>query len=92
MCLLSFLARESGIDAAAADKFPGAEVKYGSTAPLGSEIPSEQGGGQQRGTGKMTKAGDFDQGEAGDGPEDVTRKKEQDRPGDDDARINVNVK
>lgn len=37
----------------------------------------------------MTKAGDFDQGEAGEGPEDVAARKAQDAGGDDNARENI---
>lgn len=37
----------------------------------------------------MTKAGDFDQGEAGEGPEEVARRKEREVPGEDTVRGNV---
>jgi hypothetical protein len=67
-------AKESGVDAAVENKFPGADVTYGSAA-TGREIPPEQGGGLQRGTGRITKGVDFEKGEAGEGPEDVARRK-----------------
>lgn len=43
----------------------------------------------QKGTGKLTKAEDFDQGEAGEGPEDILKRREQDNGGDDDIRGNI---
>lgn len=92
MILSSPPATESGVDASAEHKFPGSEVTYGSAASGAGdnrEIPSEEGGAQQRGTGRMTKAGDFDQGEAGEGPEDVARRREQDNSGSDDVRANL---
>lgn len=55
----------------------------------GRTIPPEQGGDIQKGTGKMTKAEDFDQGEAGEGPEDVLKRREVDAGGDDDIRTNI---
>ena len=51
------------------------------------EIPVEEGGGIQRGTGKPTKAGDFDQGEAGEGPEDVRRRINQEKGGENDNDV-----
>ncbi|ERF73331.1 hypothetical protein EPUS_03164 [Endocarpon pusillum Z07020] len=88
----SSTATESGVDASAEHKFPGSKVSYGSAASGAGdnrEIPSEEGGAQQRGTGRVTKAGDFDQGEAGEGPEDVATQREQDNSGSDDVRANV---
>lgn len=92
--LSSPTATESGVDATAENKFPGSQVTYGSAASGAGdnrEIPSEEGGAQQRGTGRMTKAGDFDQGEAGEGPEDVARRREEDdsEAGSDTVRGNV---
>lgn len=49
----------------------------------------EEGGGIQRGTGKVTKAGDFEGGEAGEGPEDISKKALENRPGDNDVRENI---
>lgn len=69
-------------------KFPGSTAEYGSKvsgAGDNREIPEEEGGGFQRGTGRPTKAGDFDQGEAGEGPEDIARKEAERRPGDQDT-------
>lgn len=86
------IARESGVDATAENKFPGADVTYGSAASGAGDnrdIPTEEGGGQQRGTGRMTKAGDFDQGEAGMGPDDLKRRKEEEMGGEDDVRGNI---
>ena len=37
----------------------------------------------------MTKAGDFDQGEAGEGPEDVSRRRAEEEGGEDDVRGNI---
>lgn len=37
----------------------------------------------------MTKAGDFDQGEAGEGPEDIALRKQEELGGDDSVRGNV---
>ena len=39
----------------------------------------------------MTKAGDFDQGEAGEGPEDIAKRRQAEFPGEDDVRGNVKV-
>lgn len=67
-------------------------MTYGSAASGAGdnrEIPTEEGGGQQRGTGRMTKAGDFDQGEAGMGPEDVAKKIAEEEGGRDDMRENI---
>ena len=46
----------------------------------------EEGGVVQKGTGRLTKAKDFDQGEAGEGPEDATRKYADDFGGEQDAQ------
>ncbi len=53
------------------------------------DIPPEEGGDVQKGTGRLTKAGDFDQGEAGEGPEHVAARKAQDAGGEDDVRGNI---
>ena len=68
-------------------KFPGSTAEYGShVSGVGDnrDIPVEEGGGIQKGTGRLTKAGDFDQGEAGEGPEDVLRKRREQNPGSDE--------
>jgi hypothetical protein len=52
-------------------------------------IPPSEGGDIQKGTGKTTKASDFDQGFAGEGPEDVTARRAADTGGDDDIRSNI---
>ncbi|KAK6378986.1 hypothetical protein LTS17_006689 [Exophiala oligosperma] len=83
---------ESGIDQSVTNKFPGSTAEYGSKvsgAGNNREIPPEEGGGTVKGTGRPTKAGDFDQGEAGEGPEAVAARRAQDRGGDDDVRSNV---
>lgn len=51
----------------------------------GREIPPEQGGDIQKGTGRVTKDTDFDQGEAGQGPEDVARERAQNYGGEQDV-------
>lgn len=53
------------------------------------DIPPEEGGDVQKGTGRLTKAGDFDQGEAGEGPEDVAARRAQDAGGEDDVKGNI---
>jgi hypothetical protein len=78
---------ESGIDASVTRKFPGSTAEYGSHvsgAGDNRDIPIEEGGDIQKGTGRPTKAGDFDQGEAGEGPEDILRKREAENPGSDE--------
>ncbi|EHY58604.1 hypothetical protein HRR83_007327 [Exophiala dermatitidis] len=83
---------ESGIDQSVTDKFPGSTAEYGSKvsgAGNNREIPPEEGGDVQKGTGRPTKAGDFDQGQAGEGPEHVSAKQAAERPGDDSVRSNV---
>ncbi|RVX75328.1 hypothetical protein B0A52_00681 [Exophiala mesophila] len=83
---------ESGIDQSVTNKFPGSTAEYGSKvsgAGDNREIPVEEGGGIQRGTGRVTKAGDFEQGEAGDGPEDVSAKYAQEHGGNNDVRSNI---
>ena len=81
-------ARESGIDQSVTEKFPGSTAEYGSkTSGQGDnrEIPVEEGGDIQKGTGRPTKAGDFDQGEAGEGPEDVSRRRAEEFGGENDV-------
>ena len=71
-------------------KFPGSTAEYGSKvsgAGNNREIPPEEGGDIQRGTGRVTKAGDFDQGEAGEGPEDVSRRVANERAGYNDNDV-----
>jgi len=74
------------------NKFPGSTAEYGSkTSGAGDnrEIPEEEGGGIQKGTGRPTKAGDFDQGEPGEGPEQVAERRAQEYGGENDVRSNV---
>ncbi|KAK5081311.1 hypothetical protein LTS08_004494 [Lithohypha guttulata] len=83
---------ESGIDQSVTNKFPGSTAEYGShTSGAGNnrDIPPSEGGDIQKGTGRMTKAGDFDQGEAGEGPEDIALRKQEELGGDDSVRGNV---
>jgi len=83
---------ESGIDQSVTAKFPGSTAEYGSKvsgAGDNREIPLEEGGGIQKGTGRVTKAGDFEQGEPGEGPEDVARKYAEQHGGEDDVRGNI---
>lgn len=85
---------ESGIDQSVESKFS----QYGATADYGSHvsgagnnrvIPPSEGGGVQKGTGRPTKAGDFDQGAPGEGPEDVSRRVAESYGGEDDVRSNI---
>ena len=74
------------------NKFPGSTAEYGSKvsgAGDNREIPLEEGGDIQKGTGRVTKAGDFEQGEPGEGPEHVRQKYEQQFGGNDDVRGNI---
>ena len=48
------------------------------------DIPVEEGGDIQKGSGRLTKAGDFDQGGAGEGPEGILRMREEQNPGSDE--------
>ena len=73
-------------------KFPGSTAEYGSKvsgAGDNREIPVEEGGDIQRGTGRPTKAGDFDQGAPGEGPEHLKEQNEQQFGGNDDVRSNI---
>jgi len=90
----TFTADESGIDQSADNKFSefGAQSNYGSSvsgAGNNRDIPPEEGGDIQKGTGRMTKAGDFDQGAPGEGPEDVSKRQAQAYGGDDSVRDNI---
>lgn len=92
LMLTSALAEESGIDQSVTNKFPGSTAEYGSKvsgAGNNREIPPEEGGDVVKGSGRMTKAGDFDQGEAGEGPEDVAARQARDAGGDDSVRDNI---
>jgi len=83
----AFPATESGIDTSVTRKFPGSTAEYGSHvsgAGDNRDIPVEEGGDIQKGTGRLTKARDFDQGEAGEGPEDILKKREDENPGSDE--------
>ena len=69
-------------------KFPGSTAEYGSKvsgAGDNREIPVEEGGDIHKGTGRPTKARDFDQGEAGEGPEYIAREAAEERGGDQDT-------
>jgi len=90
--MLTSEAQESGIDQSVTNKFPGSTAEYGShTSGAGNnrDIPLEEGGDIQKGTGRLTKAGDFDQGAAGEGPEDVSRRQAEENGGDDSVRNNI---
>jgi hypothetical protein len=90
--LTSSPADESGIDQSVTNKFPGSTAEYGSKvsgAGDNREIPVEEGGDIQKGTGRPTKAGDFDQGAPGEGPEDISRRAAEDRGGDNDVVSNT---
>jgi len=85
---------ESGIDQSVEKKFS----QYGATADYGShvsgagnnrDIPISEGGDIQKGTGRLTKAGDFDQGAPGEGPEDVAKREAEAYGGDDSVRSNI---
>ncbi|KAB2568528.1 hypothetical protein BFW01_g9895 [Lasiodiplodia theobromae] len=76
---------ESGVDLNRAERFPGAEVMYGSAA-TGREIPVEHGGDFQKGTGRPTKDYDF---EGPGGPEDKRRIYSEQNPGNADVFENV---
>jgi len=95
LALTSFsLADESGIDQGADAKFSefGAQSNYGSSASGAGnnrDIPVEEGGDIQKGTGRLTKAGDFDQGAPGEGPEDVAKRQAEAYGGDDSVRSNI---
>ena len=57
-------------------------AEYGSHV-LGAgdnNILVEEGGGIQKGTRRLTQAGDFDQGEAGERPQDILRKRKEQNP------------
>jgi hypothetical protein len=74
------------------NRFPGSTAEYGSKvsgAGNDREIPPEEGGDVVKGAGRMTKAGDFDQGEAGKGPEDVARQRAKEQGGSDGVRENI---
>ena len=83
-------ALESGIDQGVTQKFPGSTAEYGSHvsgAGNNRDIPPQEGGDIQKGTGRLTKAGDFDQGAPGEGPEDVSRRLATERGGDNDNDV-----
>ncbi|KAK5456900.1 hypothetical protein LTS15_004680 [Exophiala xenobiotica] len=83
---------ESGIDQSVTNKFPGSTAEYGSKvsgAGNNRDIPLEEGGDIQKGTGRLTKAGDFDQGEPGEGPEHIAARRAQEFGGEDDVRSNI---
>ncbi|KAI9824634.1 MAG: hypothetical protein M1819_000835, partial [Sarea resinae] len=85
---LSSSTTESGVDEAAASNFPGSTVQYGSAASGAGdnrEIPLSEGGDIQKGTGRPTKAGDF---EGPGGPETKRDIYETAQPGNDDVQSN----
>lgn len=80
---------ESGVDEGVTSKFPGVKVTTGSAASGAGdnrEIPFDEGGDFQKGTGRLTKARDFE-GEGG--PETKRDIYAQEQPGSDDVRDNV---
>lgn len=80
---------ESGVDESVRQKFPGADVTYGSAASGAGdnrEIPLSEGGSINPSTGKPYKARDF---EGVGGPEDKARIYEQEQGGNDDIRSNI---
>ncbi|KAF2139244.1 uncharacterized protein K452DRAFT_232770 [Aplosporella prunicola CBS 121167] len=80
---------ESGVDARAAERFPGGSVTIGSAASGAGgnrEIPFEEGGDIQKGTGRPTKARDF---EGFGGPEDKARAYAKEQGGADSVRGNI---
>lgn len=85
--MLIVTAEESGIDQSVMNKFPGSTAEYGShTSGQGNnrDISVKEGGDIQKGTGRLTKAGDFDHSEAGEGPEDVARRRADENGGGND--------
>ncbi|KAI9707995.1 MAG: hypothetical protein M1820_004414 [Bogoriella megaspora] len=80
---------ESGVDESVRQKFPGADVTYGSAASGAGdnrEIPLEEGGEINPVTGQPTKARDF---EGPGGLADKARLLEETNPGSDDVQSNV---
>lgn len=86
-CLLQG-AEESGVDQSVTSKFPGSIPDGSHTSGAGSrrDGPPEDSGGSRKDTGHVTKAGDFDQGAAREGPEDVARTRAAEHGGEDDVR------
>ncbi|KAI1612510.1 hypothetical protein EDD37DRAFT_648051 [Exophiala viscosa] len=83
---------ESGIDTSVTNKFPGSTAEYGSHvsgAGNNRDIPVEEGGDIQKGTGRLTKAGDFDQGEPGEGPEHIAKRRAEEFGGENDVPSNT---
>lgn len=73
-------------------KFPGSTAEYGShVSGTGDnrDIPESEGGDVQKGTGRLTKAGDFEDGEPGEGPEDLAKQRAEQFGGEDDVRSNI---
>ncbi|EKG12390.1 hypothetical protein MPH_10507 [Macrophomina phaseolina MS6] len=80
---------ESGVDVSRAQQFPGGDVRYGSSASGAGdnrEIPLEEGGDIQKGTGRPTKAGDF---EGVGGPEDKAQIYRDNYGGNNDVTENI---
>lgn len=92
--MLTEPADESGINQGVETKFK----EFGATADYGShvsgagnnrDIPPSEGGDVVKGVGRLTKAGDFDQGAPGEGPEDVSRRRAENYGGENDVRSNI---
>ncbi|KAF2458661.1 hypothetical protein BDY21DRAFT_362885 [Lineolata rhizophorae] len=81
---------ESGVDESVRYKFPGADVRYGSSASGAGDnrrIPPEEGGEYSHSSGlPATKAADF---EGPGGPETKEKLLEEQNPGSDEVRGNI---
>lgn len=86
---IALLALESGVDESVRNKFPGADVTYGSAASGAGnnrDIPLSEGGDINPSTGKLYKAGDF---ENEGGPETKAELHRSNEGGEDDVRSNI---
>ncbi|KEQ86053.1 hypothetical protein M438DRAFT_270235 [Aureobasidium pullulans EXF-150] len=82
-------AAESGVDESVRNKFPGADVTYGSAASGAGnnrDIPLSEGGDINPSTGKLYKAGDF---EGAGGPETKAQIHRENAGGNDEVRSNI---
>lgn len=89
MLTLSSTAAESGVDESIRNKFPGADVTYGSAASGAGnnrDIPLSEGGDINPSTGKLYKAGDF---EGAGGPETKAQIHRENAGGNDEVRSNI---
>ncbi|KAI5203515.1 hypothetical protein E4T42_08035 [Aureobasidium subglaciale] len=80
---------ESGVDESVRNKFPGADVTYGSAASGAGnnrDIPLSEGGDINPSTGKLYKAGDF---EGAGGPETKADIHRENAGGNDEVRSNI---